>query len=199
VEGGFATLQRELRDRNIELMIGRAPTPVMDEDVVSEVLLDDRFVVVAGSRNKWSRRKKIKFADLLGEPWVYPRPGTVAASLVNEAFLSAGLKPPRGAASSSSRLRSRRWTIPRPAAGIDGAVLCETFTSQGAAGPFAAAAAARHGRHLEESHTQSSGKSLPQRRPRRHQTDEEGQEFGFESTVTVFTIARATRPGGVKN
>jgi DNA-binding transcriptional LysR family regulator len=101
VEGGFATLQRELRDRNIELMIGRASTPVIDEDLVSEVLLDDRFVVVAGSRNKWSRRKKIKFADLLGEPWVCPRPGTVAASLVNEAFLSAGLKPPRGAASSS--------------------------------------------------------------------------------------------------
>jgi DNA-binding transcriptional LysR family regulator len=101
LEAGFVALERELRDRNIELMIGRAPAPVSDEDMVSEVLFDDRLVVVAGSKNKWTRRKQISFADLLGEPWVLPNPGTVAASLVNEAFLSAGLKAPRGTFSSS--------------------------------------------------------------------------------------------------
>jgi DNA-binding transcriptional LysR family regulator len=101
IEEGFVTLQRELRDRNIELMIGRAPAPVSDEDMVSEVLFDDRLLVVAGSANKWSRRKKINFADLLGEPWVLPHPGSIAATLVSEAFLSAGLKPPSGTTAAS--------------------------------------------------------------------------------------------------
>jgi DNA-binding transcriptional LysR family regulator len=100
-EGGFAALQRQLRDRNIDLMIGRAPAPVADDDMASEVLFDDRLLVVAGSSNKWARRKTIKLAELLGEPWVLPSPGTIAGSLVNEAFLSSGLKPPRGAGATS--------------------------------------------------------------------------------------------------
>lgn len=100
-EAGFNTLQRELRDRSIELMIGRAPAPVSDEDMVSEVLFEDRLLVVAGSSNKWTRRKKFNFADLLSEPWVLPHPGSIGASLVSEAFRSAGLEPPHGVCSSS--------------------------------------------------------------------------------------------------
>jgi DNA-binding transcriptional LysR family regulator len=102
VEEAFVTLQRELRDRNIELMIGRAPAPVSDEDMASEILFDDRLLVVAGSANRWSRRKKINFVDLLGEPWILPNPGSIAAALVSEAFLSAGLKPPHGRTTVSS-------------------------------------------------------------------------------------------------
>jgi DNA-binding transcriptional LysR family regulator len=100
-EGQFGTLQRELRDRNIELMMGRAPGPVSDEDMASEVLFDDRLLVVAGSANKWASRKRIELADLRNEPWVLPTPGSIGATLVNEAFLSAGLKPPNGTASTS--------------------------------------------------------------------------------------------------
>src|SRR5262249_6438917 len=65
VEGDLVTLQRELRDRNVELLIARAPTPVVDEDLQSETLFDDRLLVVAGVRNKWSSRKKVKITDLL--------------------------------------------------------------------------------------------------------------------------------------
>jgi DNA-binding transcriptional LysR family regulator len=121
-EGGFATLLRELRDRDIELMIGRAPAPVSDEDMVSEVLFDDRLVVVAGSRNKWTRRRQISLVDLLGEPWILPNPGTIAASLVNEAFNSTGLNVP-----SATHTASIGFSICVLAAGRYLAMLPESF------------------------------------------------------------------------
>lgn len=101
LEGPFSSLVRELRDRNIDLIIGRAPAPVSDGDMVSEVLFDDRLLVVAGSRNQWTRRKKINFRDLFSEPWVLPQPGSVATSLVDEAFRAADLEPPEAIRTSS--------------------------------------------------------------------------------------------------
>jgi DNA-binding transcriptional LysR family regulator len=102
VEGGLTTLQRELRDRNIELLIGRAQTLNVDEDMESEMLFNDRHLVVAGSRNKWARRRKIKIAELVNEPWIFPPSDSLPWSPVSDAFLAAGLKPPRGTVSSLS-------------------------------------------------------------------------------------------------
>jgi DNA-binding transcriptional LysR family regulator len=102
VEGDIPSLQRELRDRNIELLIGRAPTPISDDDMESEVLFDDRLLVVAGLKNKWSRRQKIGIAELLGEHWILPAPNTIPRSLVSDAFREAGVKMPRTTVSSLS-------------------------------------------------------------------------------------------------
>jgi DNA-binding transcriptional LysR family regulator len=102
IEGAPATLQRELRDRNIELLIGRALTPTVDEDMELEVLFYDRHYVVAGSQNKWARRQKIKIAELLNEPWICPPPGSLPAAIISDAFLAAGVKPPRATISSLS-------------------------------------------------------------------------------------------------
>jgi len=102
VEGDLVTLQRELRDRNVELLIGRAPTPVVDEDLQSEALFDDRLLVVAGVRNKWSSRRKVKITDLLDEHWICPPTGTIPGSLVFDAFRAAGVKMPRASVSSLS-------------------------------------------------------------------------------------------------
>jgi len=102
VEGDIPSLQRELRDRNVELLIGRAPMPVSDEDMESEILFDDRLLVVAGLKNKWSRRQKIGIADLLGEHWILPPPNTIAGSLVSDAFRETGVRMPRAAVSSLS-------------------------------------------------------------------------------------------------
>lgn len=101
LEAGFATLQRQLRDREIEVLLGRAPAAVSDEDLVSEVLFEDRLLVVAGSSNKWLRRSRIDFSELLTEPWVLPQRGTIAASLVDEAFRSLGFAPPTAIGSAS--------------------------------------------------------------------------------------------------
>jgi DNA-binding transcriptional LysR family regulator len=102
VEGGLPALQRDLRDRSIEFLIAPAPTPIIDEDMESEVLYKDRHLVVAGARNKWVGRRKIKIAELLDEPWIFPSPGSLPASLVSAAFLDSGVKVPRATVSSLS-------------------------------------------------------------------------------------------------
>jgi DNA-binding transcriptional LysR family regulator len=102
LEGDFSALQGALRDRHIELVIGRALEPITDEDIVSEPLFDDRLLVVAGTRSKWARRHKIELRELIDEPWVFPSPNTVAAPLVAEVFRTLDLEPPRATVASSS-------------------------------------------------------------------------------------------------
>jgi DNA-binding transcriptional LysR family regulator len=102
VEGTRAALQGDLRERNIDLLIGRALTPVSDEDLESEVLFDERHFVVAGSQNRWARRRKIRLVELMNETWIFPPPGTIPGLLISEAFRTAGLETPRATVSSLS-------------------------------------------------------------------------------------------------
>ena len=50
---------RELRERNVELVIGRIVEPLSDE-VQVEILFEERPFVVAGLQNRWARRRKIE-------------------------------------------------------------------------------------------------------------------------------------------
>jgi len=102
VEGDVATLKRELEERNIELAIGALHSSVSDDNLECEILFDDRLLVVAGVASKWCSRKKIKLAELLCEPWVFPHAGTMAVSLIFDAFRAAGVGPPRVTVSSNS-------------------------------------------------------------------------------------------------
>jgi DNA-binding transcriptional LysR family regulator len=63
----------------------------MDQDV----LFEDPLVVVASLKNPWTRRRKIKLAELVNEPWTWPALGTAFDARVVEAFHASGLKPPR--------------------------------------------------------------------------------------------------------
>jgi DNA-binding transcriptional LysR family regulator len=102
LEGDLSALLAALGDRQIDLVIGRAPEPIADEEIDSELLFDDRLLVVAGTRSKWAKRHKIALSELIHEPWVFPSPNTVAAPLVSEVFRASGLKPPRATVASSS-------------------------------------------------------------------------------------------------
>jgi DNA-binding transcriptional LysR family regulator len=62
-----------------------------------ETLFEEPLVVVAGAGNPWVRRRKIKLADLVNEPWTWPPPVSAYNSLIVEAFCVSGLKPPRPA------------------------------------------------------------------------------------------------------
>jgi DNA-binding transcriptional LysR family regulator len=83
-----------LRERKLDLVIGRVPNSVFGEDLTSEFLFDDKLHVVAGSRSPWARRRRIELADIGGEPWVMPEGDNVPTALIAEAFRSAGLTPP---------------------------------------------------------------------------------------------------------
>ena len=93
---------RELPQRTIELAIGALPDSTQGTEVQSEVLFDDRHLVMAGAKNKWVTRRNIKLADLIGEPWILPPPGSIQALHIAEAFRSRGLAPPQSQVSSFS-------------------------------------------------------------------------------------------------
>ncbi len=61
--------------------------------VIRKCYTDDPLVVVAGIENLWARRRKIKLAELVNEPWTWP--GTLIDLLVVDAFRVNGLRPPR--------------------------------------------------------------------------------------------------------
>jgi len=83
-----------LRDRNVELVLGRLPTTMTESDLVAEPLFDEPNVVVAGSESPWAKRRNLTLAELIGEPWVLAQPGSLTRSLQDEAFRNSGLKPP---------------------------------------------------------------------------------------------------------
>jgi DNA-binding transcriptional LysR family regulator len=84
-----------LKERTVDLLVIRVFTPIVDEQLKTEILYDEPHVVVAGAQSKWARRRKVKLADLVNEPWTLPAPlGPYAAYFV-EAFRAEGLDYPR--------------------------------------------------------------------------------------------------------
>jgi DNA-binding transcriptional LysR family regulator len=95
VTGYIESLHRELSERKVDLLIVRTPGPITDDRLNFEFLFDDRYVVVAGAKNKLVRRRKIQIPELVDESWVLPPPASVIGSIVLEAFRAAGLDYPR--------------------------------------------------------------------------------------------------------
>jgi len=86
---------RELRERSIDLLLGRIPTPFAEDDLQADVVYDDQVVVVAGRQSKWARSRRLKLTDLTGEPWILPPADTLAGSLARELFRVGGAEMPR--------------------------------------------------------------------------------------------------------
>jgi DNA-binding transcriptional LysR family regulator len=83
-----------LRNRNVELVLGRLPATMTEPDLVAEPLFDEPHVVAAGSESRWAKRRNLTLADLIGEPWILAQPGSLARSLHEEVFRRSGLPVP---------------------------------------------------------------------------------------------------------
>ncbi len=96
----------ELRERTVDLLLGRIHKPVADDEIDAEILFQDEYFVVASSRSPWARRRKIALADLVDEPWILVPPNNVFAPFMAQAFSAQGLELPRaGVTSFSSAIR----------------------------------------------------------------------------------------------
>ena len=93
VTGDTPMLHRALHDRRVDLVVARRWRSSVDEDLTAEVLFDENLLVVAGKGNPLTRRRKIKLAELLDEPWVLPERDNAAGLLIEEGFRSATLTP----------------------------------------------------------------------------------------------------------
>ena len=98
-QGDFATLQREMRAREIDLMIGRTLESISEEDMDAEVLFNDRLSFIAGRSHRLAARRKIELADLVNEQWSLPPDGSVPRVLIDDAFRAAHATPPQAVVS----------------------------------------------------------------------------------------------------
>jgi DNA-binding transcriptional LysR family regulator len=86
----------DLRERNIDLILGVLDTPIAGEALNVEILFEDSIVIVAGPNSKWHRRRKIDPTELVDEPWALSHYETgFAGRIVKEAFRAKGLNAPR--------------------------------------------------------------------------------------------------------
>lgn len=89
------TLYRDLHERNVDFLIARKGGRFSDETLGFELLYDPSLVVLAGSRSRWTRKRRIALAELVNEPWVLPPPEGIMGPAYLDVFRASGLDHPR--------------------------------------------------------------------------------------------------------
>jgi len=92
------SMSRLLEERRVDVVLTRMFRPDVPENMHAQILYDDEpFVVAAGIQSPWTKRRKLKLADLAKEAWVLPPPHSSFGSVVSEAFRASGLNVPKAA------------------------------------------------------------------------------------------------------
>jgi DNA-binding transcriptional LysR family regulator len=86
---------RELRDRSVDILLGRLFKPLPDDHVDAEFLCEDAFHVVAGAQSGWARRRKIELAELMNESWIFFPANSVSGSYIEAGFRANGVELPQ--------------------------------------------------------------------------------------------------------
>jgi DNA-binding transcriptional LysR family regulator len=97
-----AMVYHALEEREVEVVIAGLFGTVTKDNMNTERLYDDPFVVAAGARNPWCRRRRIKLVDLMDEPWALPPRDSPTGPIVTEVFRASRLDLPRVALVASS-------------------------------------------------------------------------------------------------
>jgi DNA-binding transcriptional LysR family regulator len=93
---------RELRERSVDLLIGRLFKAVNADDVIVEPLCQDAFFVVASANGRWARRRSLSLHDLADERWILFPADTLSNRFIEQGFRTAGLELPRNVVTSFS-------------------------------------------------------------------------------------------------
>jgi DNA-binding transcriptional LysR family regulator len=95
-------IYRALEERKVDLAILLIFEPVAKAHLTTEILYDEPHVIAAGAKNPWSRRRGIRLADLINEPWALPPLDSLTGAIVREVFRAAGLAVPNATIVTSS-------------------------------------------------------------------------------------------------
>jgi DNA-binding transcriptional LysR family regulator len=86
----------KLRDRNVDICLGRwRKLPVAEGDFDVEILFDDATVVAASKRGRWAHRSKVDLAELADRSWILTPPESWNYAIIAESFRRVGLAMPR--------------------------------------------------------------------------------------------------------
>jgi DNA-binding transcriptional LysR family regulator len=93
----FATAEhRELRERSVDLLLGRIFQPAKEDDLECETLFDDQPVIVSGSRTRLARTRRLALSNLVDEQWIVLPPDSLPGEWFAELFRAAGVPRPEG-------------------------------------------------------------------------------------------------------
>jgi len=91
----FATLHfRELRERTVELVLGRIPWPLPDTDLDGALLLDETHSHCNRVAEPMGAPPSHRAGRVEGEAWALPPPDSLPGRLVADAFRAHGLNVP---------------------------------------------------------------------------------------------------------
>lgn len=93
--GPTDVLLRQLRQRDVEIVISRLASMAGNDDLSVETLFHDELVVICSRQSRWARRRKVSLADLVDEPWVFPPPAGFLTGIMRGEFEAQGLALPR--------------------------------------------------------------------------------------------------------
>ena len=79
---------KELRDRLVDVIIGRIPHENSDNELKVETLFDEDLFVVAGKNSPWVKSAKLTLHSLANAKWILASADNMARSLVQQAFKS---------------------------------------------------------------------------------------------------------------
>jgi DNA-binding transcriptional LysR family regulator len=86
---------RDLRERNVDLVVGPVVRRFAEDDLEAELLFEEKPVVVAATRSKWAERRRLGLADLMDEQWCMAPPDTLVGARSVDAFRACGLDVPK--------------------------------------------------------------------------------------------------------
>lgn len=92
----------KLRERKVDLIIGRIERSRVDDDLDVEVLYEEPFHVVVGAGHPLAVCGKIGLPALMNERWMFSEPSNIVTSLVSAAFREKGLELPRASVRTAS-------------------------------------------------------------------------------------------------
>jgi DNA-binding transcriptional LysR family regulator len=84
----------KLRERKLDLIIGRIEKSRTEDDLEVEVLYEEPFHVVVGMRHPLAGRREVGLAELLHERWMLSEPSNIVTTLTSGAFRAGGLELP---------------------------------------------------------------------------------------------------------
>lgn len=99
--GPTDVLLRQLRQRDVEIVISRLASMAGHDDLSIETLFHDELVVICSKNNSWAKRRNVSLAELAGQPWVFPPATGFLTGIMRGAFEAEGLEFPRATVTTS--------------------------------------------------------------------------------------------------
>jgi DNA-binding transcriptional LysR family regulator len=143
---------RELRQRQVELVV--TPMPGLDpgEDTTVEILFEERHVVMASRNSKWARRRNVTLADrrALGSAAARHSHRRILGARISRRGVRAAARARRHVFPAAARPVGRVRALCDRASGLDGP-LRPTAAAQGPAGRIPGASTSDRGSNAQES------------------------------------------------